>query len=58
MSVPLSDLGTMPARSTASQEISSINRCWGSIASASRGEIPKKSGSNRSAPSMNPPLVT
>ena len=34
----------MPARSKASQAVSSSSRCCGSIASASRGLMPKKSG--------------
>ena len=36
----------MPAFSSASQATSSSSRCWGSIAAASRGEIPKNSASN------------
>ena len=38
----------MPAFSSASQATSSSNRCWGSIAAASRGEMPKNSASNSS----------
>ena len=34
---------------------SSSSRCWGSIASASRGPIPKKAGSNSAASSRKPP---
>ncbi|CAM4279132.1 hypothetical protein KIPE111705_46475 [Kibdelosporangium persicum] len=45
----------MPARSTVSQAISSTSRCWGSIASASRGEIPKKPASNPATSSRKPP---
>ena len=36
----------MPASSSASQQDSSSSRCWGSIASASRGAMPKNSASN------------
>ena len=36
--------GSMPARSSASQATSSSSRCCGSIASASRGLMPKKLG--------------
>ncbi|CAM5260276.1 hypothetical protein SGRI78S_03037 [Streptomyces griseus subsp. griseus] len=39
----------MPVPSSACQAVSSSNRCCGSIAVASRGEIPKNSGSNASA---------
>ena len=34
----------MPASSSASQDVSSSSRCCGSIASASRGLMPKKLG--------------
>ena len=47
--------GSMPADSTASHATSSSSRCWGSIRTASRGEMPKKSASNRSTWSRNPP---
>ncbi len=36
----------MPARSKASQAVSSSSRCCGSMARASRGLMPKKAGSN------------
>ena len=42
--LPRSEAGSMPASSSASQEASSSSRCWGSIASASRGLMPKKLG--------------
>ena len=35
----------MPAFSRASQVVSRRRRCWGSVARASRGLMPKKSGS-------------
>src|ERR1700722_14456308 len=41
-------LGVTPTCSSASQETSSSSRCWGSIATASRGDIPKNSASNSS----------
>ncbi len=50
-----SDGAGAPASSSASQVSSSSRRCCGSISSASRGEIPKKYGSNRSTPSRKPP---
>ncbi len=56
--LPRNDSGSMPARSSASQEVSSSSRCWGSMASASRGEIPKNSASNSPAPCRNPPART
>ena len=49
--------GSIPARSNASQEISSSSRCCGSIASASRGEMPKKPASNSAASCRKPPLA-
>ena len=52
---PFSDEGSIPARSSASQEVSSSTRCCGSIASASRGLIPKNPASKSAAPGMNPP---
>ena len=38
----------MPADSNASHDTSSSKRCWGSIVTASRGEMPKNWGSNSS----------
>jgi len=38
-----------------SQASSNMSRCCGSMLAASRGEMPKKCGSNWSTPSMNPP---
>ncbi|GAA5707376.1 hypothetical protein Save01_08240 [Streptomyces avermitilis] len=52
---PRNVAGSMPARSNASQDTSSINRCCGSIANASRGLIPKNPASNSAAPSRKPP---
>ena len=52
---PRSPAGLIPARSSASQLTSSSSRCCGSIASASRGLIPKNPGSNPAAPATNPP---
>ncbi|GGV10459.1 hypothetical protein GCM10010245_19730 [Streptomyces spectabilis] len=45
----------MPARSKASQEVSRSIRCCGSIANASRGEIPKKPASKALTPERNAP---
>ncbi len=47
-----------PASSSASQHTSSISRCCGSISAASRGEMPKKSGSNPLTPSRKYPCRT
>ena len=52
---PRSDAGSIPARSSASQDTSSSSRCCGSIASASRGLIPKNPASNSAASCTNPP---
>ncbi|KOY59046.1 hypothetical protein ADK59_05200 [Streptomyces sp. XY332] len=49
-SVPFRETGSMPARSSASHEVSSSTRCCGSITSASRGEIPKNPASKSPAP--------
>ena len=43
--LPRSDAGSIPALSSASQAVSSSSRCCGSIARASRGEMPKKPAS-------------
>ncbi len=48
----------MPARSSASQAVSRRSRCCGSIASASRGPMPKKPASNWSASCRKPPSLT
>ncbi len=56
--VPLSEAGSMPARSNASQLVSRSNRCCGSMASASRGEMPKKPASNSPTASRKPPSRT
>ena len=56
-SLPRNDAGSIPARSNASHDVSSNNRCCGSIANASRGEIPKNPASNSAASYRNPPSV-
>src|SRR5580692_9352650 len=53
--LPRIDAGSIPACSSASQQVSSSSRCCGSIASASRGLIPKNPGSNPAASPTNPP---
>src|SRR3954470_12741445 len=53
--LPRNTPGTTPARSNASHDTSSNNRCCGSIANASRGEIPKNPASKPAAPYKNPP---
>ncbi|SKV21970.1 Uncharacterised protein [Mycobacteroides abscessus subsp. abscessus] len=53
--LPRNAAGEYPALSRPSHTVSSISRCCGSIQTASRGEIPKNSGSNPSMPSRNPP---
>ncbi|MCP9972490.1 hypothetical protein LUX57_51510 [Actinomadura madurae] len=58
MRLPRTDDGSIPARSNTSHDTSSSNRCCGSIASASRGEIPKNPASNSAAPTRNPPSRT
>nr|WP_234798564.1 KR domain-containing protein [Mycobacterium tuberculosis] len=49
-------VGSIPARSNASQDNSSNIRCWGSIARASLGPTPKKAGSKSPTPSTKPPV--
>ncbi len=49
VAVPRSAKGSIPARSNASQQISSIIRCWGSMASASLGPMPKNPASKSPA---------
>ncbi len=56
--LPRNDSGSMPARSMASQDVSSSMRCCGSMARASLGLIPKNAGSNSPASCRNPPRVT
>ncbi len=53
--VPRMLLGSIPARSKVSQATSSSSRCCGSMASASRGLMPKKPGSKSAASCRNPP---
>jgi hypothetical protein len=53
--LPRNEVGSIPARSNASQHVWSSSRCCGSMASASRGVIPKNTGSNSAAPDRNPP---
>ncbi len=52
---PRSEAGSSPVDSSASQDSSSSSRCWGSIATASRGLIPKNPASNSDAWWRNPP---
>ena len=54
--VPRRAAGSIPASSIASQHASSSSRCCGSIASASRGLIPKNAGS-KSAGTRQEPAV-
>ncbi len=53
--LPRSEEGSIAAFSSDSHATSSSRRCWGSIASASRGLIAKNSASNRVASWRNPP---
>ncbi len=55
VSVPRREVGSIPACSKVSQEVSSSRRCWGSMAMASRGLMPKNSASKSPMPAMNPP---
>ncbi len=57
VSVPLSDCGSMPARSMDSQAVSSRRRCCGSIERASRGLMPKKPGSKSATSCRKPPCT-
>ena len=52
---PAATGGSSPARSSASHATSSSSRCCGSIASASRGEIPNRPASNPAASARKPP---
>ncbi len=52
---PRSVVTSMAACSNTSQAVSSSTRCCGSIAVASRGEMPKKSASKPVASATNPP---
>ncbi|GLY16581.1 hypothetical protein Kisp01_35960 [Kineosporia sp. NBRC 101677] len=54
---PFSFEGSIPACSSASHEVSSMTRCCGSIASASRGLIPKNPASKPDASWTNPPWI-
>jgi hypothetical protein len=58
VALPRNPLGSIPARSKASHDSSSSIRCWGSIASASLGAMPKKAGSKSATPSTKPPVFT
>ncbi len=53
--LPRRESGSMPACSNVSQAVSSSNLCCGSVARASRGEIPKNSASKSAASCRNPP---
>ena len=48
------DRGAWPASSIAFQTCVISRRCCGSISTASRGEMPKNSGSNSNTPAMKP----
>ncbi|SON61663.1 hypothetical protein MSIMFI_03179 [Mycobacterium simulans] len=52
---PSKVVGSIPAVSNASQHTSNSRRCWGSMAVASRAEIPKNSASNPAASAKNAP---
>ncbi|CNG65444.1 Uncharacterised protein [Mycobacterium tuberculosis] len=52
---PCSAAGSSPALSIASQDASSSIRCCGSIARASRGDIPKKAASKPATSPAKPP---
>src|SRR5690606_9497368 len=56
VSLPRSRVASMRASSSACHVASSTTRCCGSIALASRGLMPKNSGSNWPGSSMNPPI--
>ncbi len=53
--LPRRETGSIPVRSIASHVASSSNRCCASVATASRGLIPKKSGSKSPASCRKPP---
>ena len=53
--LPISRSGAIPARSSASQLVSSSSRCCGSMLAASRGEIPKNAGIEPSTSVRKPP---
>ncbi|CKW61416.1 Uncharacterised protein [Mycobacterium tuberculosis] len=56
VALPRNPVGSIPARSNASQDNSSNIRCCGSIARASLGPTPKKAGSKSPTPSTKPPV--
>ncbi len=56
--LPRSDEGSIRASSIAVHDVSSSSRCCGSMATASRGEMPKKCASNASASARKAPRVT
>ncbi len=53
--LPRSDCGSMPARSRTSQDASRSRRCCGSMATASRGEMPNSPASKVVASWTKPP---
>ncbi len=55
VSLPRRVATSMPARSNASQDVSSSSRCCGSVDRASRGEMPNIPASKSAKPSRNPP---
>ncbi len=58
VALPRRVAGAMPARSSASQDVSRSMRCCGSITSASLGLMPKKAASKQGASSTNPPWTS
>ncbi len=56
--LPCTRVGSTPTRSSRCHASSSRSLCCGCIASASRGEIPKKSASNPATSSRKPPRRT
>ncbi|PSK62142.1 hypothetical protein B0E53_05959 [Micromonospora sp. MH33] len=53
--LPRNDSGARPARSNSSQVTSSSSRCCGSMATASRGEMPNSAASKCPASGRKPP---
>ncbi len=53
---PRTDRGSMPPRSNVSHAVSRSTRCCGSMARASRGEMPKSSASKSVASYRKPPV--
>src|SRR6476469_5760199 len=53
--LPRNESGSMPACSSASHAVSSSSRCWGLMASASRGLTPKNAASKPATSARKPP---